>query len=272
MLLGFVHGHVSLLNQLHRLLDVTIVQGDADTCAQVQVNALDAVGPGNAGHQSLGYRYNVLITKQVRQQNDKFITAHAHDGIAGTNLLGHTLRHLNQHLIAEVVSDRIVDGFESIQINAHHRQTTLAPTTDVTIQNKPFFKRNTVEQAGQPVMAGVEAQLALVMLLLADVPGNAEYPDDFSVDHDRQVRDVHGQQIVTLVENPCLEALRFSGAGCGKMLTDPLQVLFEYQMGKVMTNEIGCGVRFQLQACCVHTLDIAEQIEGEHGVGVVGEQ
>ena len=31
----------------------------------------------------------------------------------------------NQYLIAEVVSDRIVDGFESIQINTHHCQTTL---------------------------------------------------------------------------------------------------------------------------------------------------
>ncbi|MNG08302.1 hypothetical protein D3C84_916500 [compost metagenome] len=56
------------------------------------------------------------------------------------------------------------------------------------------------------------------------------------------------------------------------MLTDPLQVFFEHQMGKVMTNEIGCGVRFQLQACRIHTLDVAGQIEGEHRVGVVGEQ
>ncbi|MCY1432131.1 hypothetical protein D9M71_481210 [compost metagenome] len=56
------------------------------------------------------------------------------------------------------------------------------------------------------------------------------------------------------------------------MLTDPLQVFFKHQMGKVMTNEIGCGVRFQLQACWVHTLDVASQIKGEHRVGVVGEQ
>ena len=82
------------------------------------------------------------------------------------------------------------------------------------------------------------------MLLFADVPENPKYPDDLSVDHDRQVRDVHGKQFVTLVENPCLEALRFSFARCAKMLTDPFQVLFEYKMGKVMTNEIGCSVRF----------------------------
>ncbi len=28
------------------------------------------------------------------------VTAHAHDGVTGPNLQGHTLRHLNQHLIA----------------------------------------------------------------------------------------------------------------------------------------------------------------------------
>ncbi len=123
--------------------------------------------------------------------------------------------------ISEVMPDRIVDGFESNQINAHDRQATLASTTDVTIKHQPLFKRYTVKQPGQPVMAGVEAQLALEMLLFADVPGNSKYPDDLSVDHDRQVRDGHGQQFFTFVENPCLETLRLTHAHCEKMLVDP---------------------------------------------------
>ncbi|MNW03294.1 hypothetical protein D3C71_1992090 [compost metagenome] len=56
------------------------------------------------------------------------------------------------------------------------------------------------------------------------------------------------------------------------MLTDPFQVFFEYQMGKMMTNEIARSVRFQLQARRIHTLDVAGQIEGELRVGVIGEQ
>jgi len=272
LLFGFVHGHVSLLDQLHRLLKVTIAQGDTDTCAHVQVDALDAVGSGNAGHQSLGHWHDVLITQQVRQQNDEFVTAHAHDRVSGPNLLCHASRYLDQHLIAKVVPDRIIDGFESIQINAHYRQQPLSQTTEATIQNKLVFKRHTVKQAGQLVMAGVETQLALEMLLIADVTGNAKHTNDLAVDHDGQVRNVHGQQFFTLVSKPCLEALRGSGARCGKMLTDPHQVFLRHQTGKVMANELGCSLRLKLQACGIHTLDVAEQIEREHRVGVIGEQ
>ncbi len=132
--------------------------------------------------------------------------------------------------------DRIVDGFESIQINAHDRQATLASTTDVTIKHQPLFKSTRLSNPVSRSWHDIETQLALVMLLLADVPGNAKYPDDLSVDHDRQVGNVHGQQVIALVEKPCLEALRLSGASGVKMPADPFQVFFEQQTGKMMTE------------------------------------
>ncbi len=55
----------------------------------------------------------------VGQQQNEFVPAQARHGVLLSHLLAKPLRQLHQHLVADVVTERVVDVFKVIQVHEH---------------------------------------------------------------------------------------------------------------------------------------------------------
>lgn len=73
-------------------------------------------------HDSFGHHEYIGDAGNTFQDGGELIAAHARDGIHFTNALQQSGRHEFQQLIADIVPQRIIDGFESIQVEQHDRQ------------------------------------------------------------------------------------------------------------------------------------------------------
>ena len=69
----------------------------------------------------------ILLATTSTSATPEIIAAHARDGIHFTNALQQSGRHEFQQLIADIVPQRIIDGFESIQVEQHDRQGVIFP-------------------------------------------------------------------------------------------------------------------------------------------------
>src|SRR5690606_36787816 len=96
-LLGLIHRHVSLLEQLSGLRDIAVGNRDPNARRQVYVDFLNAMWSGDRGHEPFNHQHDVLLLGEVWQQDDEFISPHARYRIAGTYLIAHALRDLNEN-------------------------------------------------------------------------------------------------------------------------------------------------------------------------------
>ena len=82
----------------------------------------------------------------------------------------HALRQRNQQLVAHLVAVVVVDGFEGVQVNEHHRQQFPSMTLDLRhAGDQAVGQQNAVRQIGQTVKLGQVLQLVLVCLEPRDV-------------------------------------------------------------------------------------------------------
>src|SRR5690606_32097326 len=96
-LLGLIHRHVGLLEQLSGLRDIAVGNRDPNARGQVYVDFLNAIGSGDRGHEPFSHLHDVLLLGEVWQQDDEFISPHARYRIARTYLIAHALRDLNEN-------------------------------------------------------------------------------------------------------------------------------------------------------------------------------
>ncbi|MDT4847859.1 hypothetical protein FQZ97_819330 [compost metagenome] len=86
------------------------------------------------------------------------------------------------------------------------------------------------------------AQGAGHTIALADVLGDGEHPDDLFVDDDRQVGDVHFQQLAVAVAAANFVALAVAAAGGIDVVLDQCQVFLVYQHRHVVSEQLRFAV------------------------------
>jgi hypothetical protein len=68
-----------------------------------------------------------IASGKLLQDDRKFVAADARDGVAFADRLLQTPRDLPQELVADRMSERVVDDFEVVEVEEQHRQHRTAP-------------------------------------------------------------------------------------------------------------------------------------------------
>ena len=77
--------------------------------------------------------------------------------------------HLSQQLVTEVVAERVVDGFEVVQVDVEQRSQTIDLHIGLKRRLQALDQKTTVGQVGQGVVIGQMVNPLLGLLLCGDV-------------------------------------------------------------------------------------------------------
>src|SRR5690606_27821946 len=89
-----------------------------------------------------------------RQQNDEFVAAKPGDGIAVTQHLRQAMADLPEQFVAGLVSERVVDGLEAVQVEEHDRQVAVVALRLDHGAGQETIEETAIRQAGQRVVEG----------------------------------------------------------------------------------------------------------------------
>jgi hypothetical protein len=92
--------------------------------------------------------------------------------------------HLQQKLVAGLVAERVVDRLEMIEIDEHHRQRLAGTARPRNALGQTIGEQLSVRQKRQDVVVGMELDLFLGALPVADI-------DDGAVDSISDRREIH---------------------------------------------------------------------------------
>ena len=142
------------------------------------------VAEANRAHKRLldticngGRLFHVLHTVQ---ENDELITPEARDGIVGSDNLAQPPCDGHQQLVAQRVTQAVVDHLEAIEVQEEHREDVItAPVHAGQSVAQPVDEERPVGQSGQRVVKGVVAESLLNLLAIRNVRQRSSY----TVDH-----------------------------------------------------------------------------------------
>ena len=101
-------------------------------------------------------------------QNGEFVTAEPRDDIAVAQAAAQPLAHLAQKLVAERMTQRVVDGLELIEVETKNRELLVPAQMRETIFHF-LVEEQPVRQRGQPVMQRHVGDFSLCLPSLGDV-------------------------------------------------------------------------------------------------------
>jgi hypothetical protein len=151
LVLGHVHG---LVGAPDRLVGVDLAAGDhAQPDARGGRQAVGAAGGGRGdrGDDALGDDRRA-IGLEVLGHDDELVAAEAGDRVAGPDGAGDALGDVAQHLVADVVPERVVDKLQPVQVDEEHRQRRPGPPRPRERVRQPVEQQRPVRQPGQRVV------------------------------------------------------------------------------------------------------------------------
>ena len=155
--LGPVHGNVSMLKQRRVVVAIAWIHAGTDTCCD------EALGSGNlewhlhrSDHPSR-HQINVSLTLNLGEQHDELVAAESCHTITLTYALLQPTAGLGQQFVPGIVTKRIIDHLEVIQINEKHPENTAMPFGGNNRLVNAIKQQRSIGQAGQCIMAGLPA-------------------------------------------------------------------------------------------------------------------
>ncbi len=116
--LGAVERHIGVLEQAVRIGGIARRQRNADARADSDLVAFEFIGFADDFEQPLRQRADLFGLRYVALQNRKFVAAEAGDGVMFAQQATQPVGHGLQQQIAEGMAERIVHGFEIVEIDA----------------------------------------------------------------------------------------------------------------------------------------------------------
>ena len=143
---------------------------------------IDHDGCGQRGNHFLGDLLRTLVhgviaaTGEIFENHCKFIAAQSRHGVAGTHAGGQPRRHTLQQFIPDIVTERIINGFEAIQIDEHERQTAAVARGIGHALFKPVVDQHAIGQTCQRIAGGKKFNTFFGTLSLGDIGRCAGHP------------------------------------------------------------------------------------------------
>ena len=202
--LGLVHGQVGLLEQLAHHAVALAEQRHADAAGGVVQVARQHVGLAQRGQDAFGHRARAgrrvqRLFAAVFQQDHELVSAQAGDrvalGHAGAQALGHQL----QQQVALLVTQRVVEHLEVVQVDEHQRAFARARRVGQR-RVQPVHEQLAVGQLGEGVVEGQVLDLLFGQLALGDVAAHRHPVGELAllVPHGRDVQ-VHPERLAVLL-------------------------------------------------------------------------
>ncbi len=165
--LGPVHGHVGLSQQVGRIDGVGPGQRDAHAHADPVRASLDAHGLVEGRPHTLGDCAHVLGLGQLRAEHHELVAADPGQGVLGAHGCPDAPRHGHQQLVAHLVPTRVVDHLEAVEVQEDHGHVR---TAGLLVQGRQLPQElAAIDQPGQGVLARLAVQSRAGGPLLGDV-------------------------------------------------------------------------------------------------------
>ena len=161
LVLGMVQRHVGTLQQRLRILAVVGVDADADADGDVELVIGERERPREGCDDLLRAHGRVLGVLQLRQHDHEFVPALPADRVGAPDAHRDFPPDDSQQLVAEQVSERVVDVFEAIDIQKEHGQASLVTVGQGQRAVEPVRQQRAVRQIGQRVMARQKQSVAV---------------------------------------------------------------------------------------------------------------
>ena len=175
LLLGAVHRNVSVLQQ--RLLVMPVVGIDADADARRHVKFLAA----NQKRARYGIEYFLSHAGYLRgvghilDQHHELVAALAPDGVRLAQAFAQPLGQLLQEPVSGIVTERVIDYFETVEIDEQHRRHAGETLRARQRLGQPLVEHRAVGQAGQRVVVSEKSQMQLRFLARNELADLAAY-------------------------------------------------------------------------------------------------
>ncbi len=195
-------------------------QRQADARGQVQLGArdrerlaqrvLDPPGHALRGHDG-GVVLTHLVALEVGEQEEELVAAHPRHEVGLARRLTQPFGELPEHLVAGLVTERVVHELEVVDIHHEHRDRALVSSGTCHREVEELVEHRPVRQPRALVVIGEERRLLLRLLLQGDVlheplrvRGARSVVDD--------LRDVaHPHDAAVLVDQPVLQVEGLAG-------------------------------------------------------------
>ena len=163
-LLGRVHGQVGLLYQF-AAGDARRAHGDTDAHRDLVLATVDDDRLPHDVDESLGDAFGLVGVQLVAAHHHELVATQPSDQIAAASRLAQPRGHRAQQLIADSVTQAVVDNLEPIEIAEQHRDRLV----HVEGRGQRMEQLLTVGQRGQDVVARLERQSRHQLIALFDV-------------------------------------------------------------------------------------------------------
>ena len=173
LLLGPVHRRVGVAHQGLRVVAVGGVDGDAHARRDEELAAVDPEGVVDRRRRSSGDLGGVLLGRDARNEERELVAAEARDGVALAHVLLDPLGDLAQQLVADGMSERVVDDLEAVEVEEEHGELLVVAVGLGHRERQAVAEEEAVRQVGQRIVEGEVLDLLLGALPLGDVDGRA---------------------------------------------------------------------------------------------------
>lgn len=156
-----IHGQIGVFEQPFKVLRIVRKERDTDAWRAVKIAVTDGEGSLERVYDSLRDEGRGARIGKVSQRERELIAALTGADVDIANATPDSHRDPLEQLVAGVVAQGIVHGFEAIEIDEEHRQHQGAPPCFGQHALNPFAKVRAIRQAGKLVVLCEMAQLVI---------------------------------------------------------------------------------------------------------------
>ena len=151
---GVVHRRVRSLDQREGIVAVVGVDADADARRHAKHVIADVAGGADEGDHLVGHQDRVRSVRHLGQQDQELITAVAADRVRGPHRRRKATRQPLERLVANGVTERVVDLLEVVQVHEQKPQARAVPPRDGNRAGEPIEQQHAIGQLRQCIEAG----------------------------------------------------------------------------------------------------------------------
>ena len=172
--LGLVHGGVGAAHQFVLVGGIVGVQGHTHAARHGEVVALHQCGLADGRNQALvDHLVKLVAVCDVAQDDDELVAAQAAHGVVCPHRLRQPARHGAQQTVANVVTQRVIDQLEPVQIDEQHRHLLAIRAGLCQRVGQSLLAHGAIRQLGEHIVLGqkrMRSSLALRSVMSMEIP------------------------------------------------------------------------------------------------------
>ncbi len=152
--LGLVHGGVGVLEQRVHVLAVTGSDGDADARLHRKQTPGDAEWLGEHLQHALGEVGGLLLALDLVEEDGELVSSHPGQGVARPERRLQTAHDRLKEMVADGVTEAVVDALEAVQVDEHEGQPASRPSRFDEAERQAVVEEHPIADPGERIVLG----------------------------------------------------------------------------------------------------------------------